>query len=88
MFGSWVRGDQKEASDIDVLVDFDRRVDLFDIMELQWFWRRCLAAKWTLLHVIVFVNTLDSIYCRKWSFYEKRFERLLECTNGSFDRHC
>jgi uncharacterized protein len=35
VFGSWVRGEQKEGSDIDVLVDFDRKVDLFDLMELQ-----------------------------------------------------
>jgi len=30
-----VRGEQKETSDIDVLVDFDRMVGLFEIMELQ-----------------------------------------------------
>ena len=35
VFGSWVRGEQKETSDIDVLVDFDRTVGLFEIMELQ-----------------------------------------------------
>lgn len=37
VFGSWVRGEQKETSDIDVLVDFDKPVDLFDLMELQEF---------------------------------------------------
>ncbi len=37
VFGSWVRGEQKETSDIDVLVDFDRQISLFDILELQWF---------------------------------------------------
>jgi hypothetical protein len=36
VFGSWVRGEQKETSDIDVLVDFDRLVTLFEILELQW----------------------------------------------------
>lgn len=35
VFGSWVRGDQKETSDIDVLVDFDREISLFDILELE-----------------------------------------------------
>ncbi|MEQ1747058.1 MAG: nucleotidyltransferase family protein [Saprospiraceae bacterium] len=35
LFGSWVRGEQKTTSDIDVLVDFDRAVGLFEIMELQ-----------------------------------------------------
>ncbi len=37
VFGSWVRGEETEESDIDVLVDFDRRVSLFDILELQFF---------------------------------------------------
>ena len=35
VFGSWVRGEQKETSDIDVLVDFDREIGLFEIMELE-----------------------------------------------------
>lgn len=35
VFGSFVRGEEKETSDIDILVDFDRMVTLFDIMELQ-----------------------------------------------------
>lgn len=35
VFGSWVRGEETSKSDIDVLVDFDRRIDLFDLMELQ-----------------------------------------------------
>lgn len=37
VFGSWVRGEQHQNSDIDLLVDFDRSVNLFDIMELQFF---------------------------------------------------
>ena len=37
VFGSWVRGEQKDTSDIDVLVDFDKPIDLFDLMELQEF---------------------------------------------------
>ncbi|MBL7780551.1 MAG: nucleotidyltransferase family protein [Saprospiraceae bacterium] len=37
VFGSWVRGEQSETSDIDILVDFDKPVDLFDLMELQAF---------------------------------------------------
>lgn len=37
VFGSWVRGEENPNSDIDVLVDFDRMVSLFDILELQWF---------------------------------------------------
>jgi len=45
VFGSWVRGEQKESSDIDVLVDFDRAVDLFDLMELQEFLEETLGLK-------------------------------------------
>ena len=45
VFGSWVRGEQKDGSDIDVLVDFDRRVDLFDLMELQWFLEETFGGK-------------------------------------------
>ena len=35
VFGSWVRGEQKRTSDIDVLVNFDREIGLFEIMELE-----------------------------------------------------
>lgn len=35
VFGSWVRGEETEDSDIDVLVDFDREIGLFEIMELE-----------------------------------------------------
>jgi predicted nucleotidyltransferase len=37
VFGSWVRGEQTDSSDIDILVEFYRRINLFDLMELQWF---------------------------------------------------
>ncbi len=30
LFGSWVRGEQHEGSDIDVLVEFEEGADLFD----------------------------------------------------------
>ncbi|MBL7810415.1 MAG: nucleotidyltransferase family protein [Saprospiraceae bacterium] len=45
VFGSWVRGEQSDKSDIDVLVDFDREVSLFDILELQWFLEETLEKK-------------------------------------------
>ena len=35
LFGSYVRNEQKEGSDIDFLVDFGEGVTLFDIVELQ-----------------------------------------------------
>ena len=33
VFGSWVRGEQKETSDIDVLVDFDLEAAAKQILE-------------------------------------------------------
>jgi uncharacterized protein len=35
VFGSWVRGEQREDSDLDVLVDFNGRLTLIDIAGLQ-----------------------------------------------------
>lgn len=35
VFGSWVRGEQTEGSDIDVLVDLDDGVTLIDFVGLQ-----------------------------------------------------
>ena len=35
VFGSYVRGEQRESSDLDVLVEFDRDVDLLDVSGLR-----------------------------------------------------
>ena len=35
VFGSWVRGEQTEDSDIDVLVDFDGPIGLLDVVGLK-----------------------------------------------------
>ena len=35
VFGSWVRGEQTEGSDIDVLVDLDDGITLIDFVGLQ-----------------------------------------------------
>jgi len=35
LFGSYVRGDNKEDSDIDILVDLPRGKSLFDLIDLQ-----------------------------------------------------
>lgn len=35
VFGSFVRGEQTEQSDVDVLVDFDGEVSLFDLVYLE-----------------------------------------------------
>lgn len=35
VFGSYVRGEQKETSDLDVLVEFKERVGFFKFLELE-----------------------------------------------------
>ena len=35
LFGSYVREQQREKSDIDILVSFSRDIDLFDFLELR-----------------------------------------------------
>uniref|UniRef100_A0A7C4MS34 Nucleotidyltransferase n=1 Tax=Desulfatirhabdium butyrativorans TaxID=340467 RepID=A0A7C4MS34_9BACT len=35
LFGSYVRESQRHRSDIDILVSFDRDVDLFDFLDLR-----------------------------------------------------
>lgn len=35
VFGSFVRGEQQETSDIDILVDFSETTDLFKFIELE-----------------------------------------------------
>jgi hypothetical protein len=37
LFGSFVRGEQTEASDVDVLVEFDESASLFDLVRLSLF---------------------------------------------------
>jgi predicted nucleotidyltransferase len=47
IFGSYSRGDQKEKSDVDILVTFTEPndVDLFDFIELKQFLSRKLKTK-------------------------------------------
>jgi hypothetical protein len=45
VFGSVVRGDQKQVSDIDVLVDFEENADLFDLVGLGLFLEEKLGQK-------------------------------------------
>jgi len=35
IFGSYVRGEQKKRSDLDILVEFDETIDLFKYIELE-----------------------------------------------------
>ncbi len=35
IFGSYLRGDQKETSDVDILVEFDRPIGLIEFVKLK-----------------------------------------------------
>ncbi|MFN3567661.1 MAG: nucleotidyltransferase family protein, partial [Caldimicrobium sp.] len=35
IFGSYVRGEEREESDVDILVEFERTVDYFEFLELE-----------------------------------------------------
>ena len=37
LFGSFARGEEKSTSDVDILVDFDKGADLFNLMALASF---------------------------------------------------
>jgi hypothetical protein len=45
LFGSFVRGEQKGSSDIDILVDFEEGADLFDLIGLEIFLEEELERK-------------------------------------------
>ena len=35
LFGSYIKGNQKEASDVDILVEFEKAIDLFAFVQLK-----------------------------------------------------
>lgn len=45
VFGSYIRGEQAESSDIDILVDFKDGADLFDLIGLAQFLEEKLQRK-------------------------------------------
>ncbi len=45
LFGSFIKGDQKENSDIDILVEFREEADLFDFLGLGLFLEERLKQK-------------------------------------------
>ncbi|HXX80096.1 MAG TPA: nucleotidyltransferase family protein [Thermodesulfovibrionales bacterium] len=45
IFGSFVRGEQKKRSDIDVLVEYDEIPDLFEFINLERYLQRLLGKK-------------------------------------------
>ncbi|MDI6886238.1 MAG: nucleotidyltransferase family protein [archaeon] len=45
IFGSYVRGEQKRGSDIDILVEFDEIPDIFQLIDLEDHLRKLLKKK-------------------------------------------
>jgi uncharacterized protein len=45
VFGSYVRGEQRETSDVDILVDFDTPIGMFKFLELEEYLADLLKAK-------------------------------------------
>ena len=45
VFGSYIRGEQKKGSDLDILVEFHRTIDLFKYIELENFLSKKLGVK-------------------------------------------
>lgn len=45
IFGSYVRREQKKKSDIDILIDFYEKPDLFEYMEIEEFLSEILKTK-------------------------------------------
>jgi len=45
VFGSYVRGEQKQQSDVDVLVEFEEPVGLFEFMDLEIYLSNLLGVK-------------------------------------------
>ena len=45
IFGSYVRGEAKETSDVDILVEFDETPSLFEFIELETYLSELLGVK-------------------------------------------
>ncbi len=45
VFGSYVRGEQKRGSDVDVLVEFEEPIGLFEFMDLEEHLSKLLVVK-------------------------------------------
>ncbi|MCK5058320.1 MAG: nucleotidyltransferase family protein [Candidatus Aminicenantes bacterium] len=45
IFGSYVRGEQDKTSDLDVLVEFDKRIGFFKFLELEEYLQQLLHIK-------------------------------------------
>lgn len=70
IFGSYARGEQNENSDIDILIDFDMKVDLLELIGLEQELSELLGIKVDLV-------TLRSVNPRLKSYIESDLIRLV-----------
>lgn len=70
IFGSYVRGEQKEDSDIDILVEFPKGKSLLDLVDLQ---QKLEEA----LHKKVDVNTYNALYPQLRESVHKQAQQLI-----------
>ncbi len=72
LFGSWVRGEQTRASDIDMLVEFKEGKSLFDLVNLEHELEQLLKRKVDLLtYDSIHPRLKASILSEQEVFYEK-----------------
>lgn len=45
IFGSYIRGEQKEKSDLDILVEFEEAIGFFKFLELEEYLEKLLGTK-------------------------------------------
>jgi predicted nucleotidyltransferase len=45
IFGSFVRGEQKKRSDLDILVEFEEPISLFEFMDLEDYLKKIVGVK-------------------------------------------
>jgi predicted nucleotidyltransferase len=70
VFGSYARGEENEQSDLDILIDFDMKVDLLELIGLE-------QALSELLGIKVDLITLRSINASLKSYIESDLIRLV-----------
>ena len=75
IFGSYARGDFHADSDLDLLVDFDDGVDLFDMIGLEQFLEDRLGCK---------VDVVPSRSLRE-EIRDSVFKEMIDCENGLGD---
>lgn len=45
LFGSYMKGEQKKESDIDILVEFEKPISLFEFLDLEEYLQKILSSK-------------------------------------------